>query len=76
MEIILNVLDWIVDRSVFVCPSRRYLRANDIETGDSVGDVVCSVVQYDKDFINTTRIKLFHHFETHDLELFKEFSLG
>ena len=72
----MNVFDTIVDRSVLAFPSRGNLRGDNIETCDSVRDVVCGVVQNDKDLINTARIKLFHHFETHDLELFKEFSLG
>ena len=76
MEIILNILECIVDWSVFLFPSSGYLCADNIQTCDSVRDIVCGIVQNNKDFIYTTSIKLFHHFEAHDLELLKEFSLS
>ena len=76
MEILVNIGERIVDWSVLVLPSSRYLRKGDIQTCDSVRNIVCGIVQNNKDLINTTSVELFHHFETHDLELLKELSLG
>ena len=76
MEILVNIGERIVDWSVLVLPSSRYLRKGDIQTCDSVRKIVCGIVQNNQDLINTTGVELFHHFETHDLELLEELSLG
>ena len=76
MEILVNIVKRFVNWSVLVFPSSRYLREGDIQTCDSVRDIVSGIVQNNQDLINTTSVELFHHFETHDLELLEELSLG
>ena len=76
MEILVNIVKRFVNWSVLIFPSSRYLREGDIQTCDSVRKIVSGIVQNNQDLINTTRVELFHHFETHDLELLEELSLG